>query len=156
MASRVPSGSASGAGAALMLLGLLLALPGCAFASREAARGERIFNGREALPARLDGHDTPLPSQLGKCVACHGGGRQTRLEAGLAPPLTANVLTRAIARRGGKPYAYDRESFCTTLRTGIDPQYVMMLRTMPRFEVSNEQCAALWSYLTEKKHDSQR
>lgn len=142
--------------AAPAVLAMLIAPAGVAYASKEVARGERIFNGRETVPARLDGHDRALPAQLGKCIACHGTTPRSGIEAGVAPPLTGDALTSARSRRGGKPFAYDRQTFCSTLRTGMDPQYVIMLRTMPRFEVSEEQCRALWSYLTEQRHDRQR
>lgn len=135
----------------------LLVVSSIVHGAGDAARGERIFLGREGVPARLAGHDRPLPPHAARCAACHEPARRAGApQEDLAPPLNPDTLTRAMPRRGGKPYAYDRDSFCSTLRTGIDPQYVVMRRAMPRFDATAEQCAALWSYLTRYSHDRQR
>jgi hypothetical protein len=52
-----------------------------------------------------------------------------------------------MARRGGPPSRYDAHALCTLLQTGVDPSHVMVARTMPRFEIDNLQCEALWQYL---------
>lgn len=52
--------------------------------------------------------------------------------------------------RGGPPVAYEAATFCRTLRTGVDPAHVVLPRAMPRFEVDDVQCAALWDYLTQE------
>lgn len=112
-----------------------------------AARGKNIFHGQEAVKGKLYGHSEALPAQLAKCVSCHAPAK-TKSKEKFAPLLTRSWLTETQARRGGPAYAYQKDSFCNTVKTGIDPEYVVLLRTMPRFDLSDEQCLALWTYLT--------
>jgi cytochrome c553 len=122
-----------------------------AAAAAAAARGERLFDGREPLAGKLAGHTAGLPSGLGACMACHGSAASSSaLEARAAPPLGCTTLARIRERRGEPPFAYDRDSFCRTLRTGINPNEVVLQRTMPRFALEQGQCDALWAYLTTK------
>lgn len=120
-------------------------------ASAAAARGERLFDGREALQGRLAGHTASLPSGQGACLACHGrAASSSPLETRSAPALGCTTLSRLRARRGEPPFAYDRNGFCRAVRTGINPNEVVLQRTMPRFELEQAQCDALWAYLTTK------
>lgn len=140
-------------------LGLLLAVSigptKAASSPDENARGKRIFNGEEALQGKITGHSSNLPASLGRCASCHASVVPPRLEAQLearaAPLLDHTSLLEKQARRGGPPSAYDKNSFCQALRTGIDPQYIILTRTMPRFEVDEAQCNALWVYLTRER-----
>ena len=50
--------------------------------------------------------------------------------------------------RGGPPSGYDRGTLCRLLREGIDPAHVMVTRTMPRFDLDDAACAALWTHLS--------
>jgi len=111
------------------------------------SRGERLFEGTEPLAGTLSGHDASLPPAATRCVHCHAGpGKASAATAGMLP-LGPHHLLEARARRGGPPVAYDQASFCRTLRTGIDPASIILPRSMPRFEVDDAQCAALWAYL---------
>jgi hypothetical protein len=115
-----------------------------------AARGARLFEGTEPLAGTLSGHGTPLPVDATRCIQCHDGpGRPGAAPAGFAPPLDRRQLREARPRRGGPPVAYEQASFCRTLRTGVDPAHIVLPRAMPRFDVDDEQCAALWEYLTQ-------
>lgn len=119
--------------------------------SAAATRGERLFDGREALRGRLAGHTASLPPGQGACMACHGkAASSSPLEARAAPPLGCTTLSGVRERRGEPPFAYDPDNFCRTLRTGINPNAVVLLRTMPRFDIEQAQCEALWAYLTTK------
>ena len=53
-------------------------------------------------------------------------------------------------RRGGPASAYARESFCQSLQTGIDPAGVMFASSMPRYELTAGQCAALWDFVSSR------
>jgi hypothetical protein len=119
--------------------------------STDADRGRRLFDGREVTVARLPGHVDPLPQGLGACVNCHGNAKPSNLEARLAPALDRAMLLGWLPRRGGPMSAYNQDSFCRALRTGIDPAYIILARPMPRFEIDQAQCAALWTYLTESE-----
>lgn len=126
-----------------------------------AERGQRLFEGQVALTARLAGHAQPLPAQASRCVNCHGvaadAGAAARaaanLGAGAVPARRAPLLDRASLvqsqpRRGGPPSAYDSRALCQLLRSGVDPAQVLLPAVMPRYDVSDAQCADLWTYLT--------
>jgi hypothetical protein len=118
----------------------------------ERDRGKQIYLGEETVIGKIDGHISSLPPSLGKCVTCHTFARQSTLEAESAPLLHRSALLDPHSRRGGPGFSYDKTSFCKTVRTGIDPQYVVLSRAMPRFEISEAQCSALWTYLTDQRN----
>ena len=132
-----------------------------------AARGKALFEGDVALTARLVGHDQPLPVQATRCVNCHeaaatgaaGSAAAAAARAAAntgwsaplartAPPLDRARLTQPRSRRGGPASAYDAAALCRLLRTGVDPAQVLLPAVMPRYEISDEQCAELWSTLS--------
>jgi len=114
------------------------------------ARGARLFDGTEPLAGTLSGHSASLPGAATRCIQCHAGpGKSAAAVSGFAPPLDQRQLREVLPRRGGPPVAYERASFCRTLRTGIDPAHVTLPRAMPRFDADEGQCAALWDYLTQ-------
>jgi hypothetical protein len=138
------------------LLALLaLATTASADGAASAARGRQLFDGEFALAARIVGQDFALPAQASRCVNCHGPARSDATSSSTAgaqrigPALTANALTDAVRRRGGPPSRYDAASLCTLLRSGVDPAYVIILRTMPRYEISDADCRSLWLHLTD-------
>ena len=67
------------------------------------------------------------------------------------PGLTADSLTRDIPRRGGPPSHYDEAALCKLLSTGIDPAYIIIPRSMPRYDVAAADCTALWAYLSQRR-----
>ncbi len=113
-------------------------------------RGHRIFIGTEAITGKINGHQQPLPPQVAKCATCHTPSTRPQDSDQLAPLLNASWLQQAHPRRGGPAFAYTKDSLCQTMRTGMDPEYVILNRTMPRFDISDEQCRALWAFFTEK------
>lgn len=114
-------------------------------------RGKQIFQGKETVNGRIDGHSRNLPPQVAKCINCHAPAKGQKIDDQYAPLLNDRWLLQPRVRRGGPAFAYDQASFCKTIRTGTDPEYVILNRTMPRFDLSNEQCQALWAFLTEKR-----
>lgn len=147
----------------IALLGTLcLLLTSCLASSQEEEirqaqfrQGENIFVGKESLPAKIAGHQEALPPQAARCINCHVPAQSRAGKTESAPAFSNAWLQQVRVRRGGPAFAYGRESFCTTLRSGIDPEYVILSRTMPRFDISNEQCLSLWLYLTEKHGNEQ-
>ena len=130
--------------AAALALGLV-ALP----ATASVEDGRRLFAGEVVLQARLAGHTDSLPGVAIRCSNCHSSGASKRPgTSGYAPPLTARSLIEPRARRGGPPSQFDAVALCKVLRSGIDPAGVMVDTAMPRYEISNSQCASLWAYLT--------
>jgi hypothetical protein len=168
---------AGGAGAMLAAVSaalILAALAAPARANTSAAKappttapstpqelGEAIYHGHAAMPGRIRGHELTLPTQATRCINCHVGTRPPVLPSipnattqTFGPSLHADHLTRALPRRGGPPTRYDADSLCTLLRNGMDPAKIQMPRTMPLYEITNEQCQALWTYLTSRKPGS--
>lgn len=140
--------------------------PATALAADPAARdlGRRLFVGEAMVRGTITGHQNALPALASRCVNCHSASAAARDTAAasavsatasatttssFAPALTRQHLTGLIARRGGPPSRYDEASFCRLLRTGIDPAYVLIPRNMPRYELPDADCHALWAYLNE-------
>jgi len=147
---------------ALMITLWMITASGCALNQDDGAqqtpyeRGENIYLGKESTPARIAGHQDPLPPKFTRCINCHASGRTVSGNTESAPSLSRASLLQTQARRGGPAFAYERISFCATLRSGVDPEHVVLNRAMPRFDMDNEQCLALWLYLTEKRNDEKQ
>jgi cytochrome oxidase Cu insertion factor (SCO1/SenC/PrrC family) len=112
-----------------------------------ALPGRDIFDGRGSVIGVI-GADR-LESHASRCAGCHGasgkGGGEGRT---LVPALTKDSLTAMRARRGGPPSAYNEQSFCEGLRTGVDPAGVQYASLMPRYRIDGRSCRQLWSFLT--------
>jgi hypothetical protein len=126
--------------------------------SASKSRGNSIFHGEIVVPGRLEGHDTPLPAMAARCSNCHearnispaGGATNSGAPAttgSFAAPLNREWLSTDRPRRGGPPTHYRSSDLCALLRTGIDPGHIILPTIMPRYEISNMQCADLWTYL---------
>jgi len=96
-----------------------------------------------------------LPPAATRCINCHaptavreGAARAGLAEGSFGPLLNADLLQTPQARRGGPPSRYDSHSLCHLLRTGIDPAWVTLPRSMPRYELSDQDCTQLWQHLT--------
>lgn len=130
----------------------LAALGGTARASPDdaraarTARGARLFDGSDPMHGRLASHAQVLPSTASRCANCHQPPAP-RAAPALAPPLDASSLLAPQKRRGGPPSAYTADSFCATLRSGIDPAHVTLKAAMPRYDATDAQCADLWAFL---------
>ncbi|MDZ7812202.1 MAG: hypothetical protein U5L74_03400 [Ideonella sp.] len=123
-------------------------------------RGLALFSGASPLQGRVVGHHEDLPAAAVACINCHGDAASERprlaaaadaaASAGLAPrfapPLTAQHLALPLKRRGGPASHYEAASLCRLLREGLDPATVMIPQTMPRYQLSDTQCADLWQY----------
>jgi len=57
-------------------------------------------------------------------------------------------LLSSLPRRGGPPSRYELGAFCRLLRVGIDPASVVIPGNMPRYQVTDQECRELWTYLT--------
>ena len=114
---------------------------------RQSVTGQELFAGRGGLNASI-GADR-LDPQAARCSGCHGatgaGGGEGKT---VVPGLRGPALTKAAPRRGGPASTYTRETFCASLRTGIDPAGVQFSPVMPRYEIDSRSCAMLWGFLT--------
>lgn len=158
-ASRRGRRIALGAAATIAVLAGAWVALGAIDARREAAQGARAFDGRSPLVGRIDGHAAPLPAAALACANCHlpsarpAGASGPTVGAGAAtarfgPVLDRAGLTAPVARRGGPPSRFDERAFCRLLRTGEDPAGVLLPRTMPRYEIDDDDCRRLWRHVT--------
>lgn len=127
---------------------VLVGLTACGLVPQEQLRqlGQRWFNGATPLQARMVGHAQDLPAGAAACINCHGAGASNER---FAVALNRTWLTQPQTRRGGPLSRYDATSFCRVLRDGIDPAWVVVNQTMPRYQVTDLQCRALWTHLTQ-------
>jgi hypothetical protein len=117
-----------------------------------ATDGKALFTGQTPIAARLVGHAETLPVQASRCSNCHAvNPPRSPIAASFAPVLDAPSLLSPISRRGGPPSKFDSASLCKLLRDGIDPAWIVLPATMPRYTVSDDQCLALWSFLVKPK-----
>jgi hypothetical protein len=139
------------------LLGAIALLAGFGtWALRSATRGEslqlgqQLFGGDVALKGQMTGDDTSLPPEAVRCANCHGERENSGPSERLGPALEASSLLRPLPRRGGPASSYDLATFCRLLREGIDPAQVVIPKAMPRYAVTEQQCQALWAYVTSR------
>jgi hypothetical protein len=107
--------------------------------------GCSIFSGQHAIPAHLRDDDRPLPAWTTRCINCH---TRTEPAAAFAPSLTPGYLLGATSRRGGPPSRYNAVAFCRALKDGVDPAGVVLRKSMPHYQISDIECAALWRFVT--------
>ncbi len=130
---------------------MLVCLVGSARADDQASSGEKLYRGALPLKGTIFGHDMALPTAVVACTNCHTGEAQNATADALgAPNLRGGWLAEYRSRRNGPLGHYEETSFCQALRTGIDPVYVTLPIQMPRFTISDQDCAALWAYLDAK------
>jgi len=108
--------------------------------------GRKLVLGVEPLKGRMVGHDLDLPTATVRCQNCHKIGQEPGKS--FAPRLSQASLTGLVKRRGGPPSRYDVATFCGVLADGVDPAHVMIPQTMPRYNLTEQECAALWTYVT--------
>lgn len=113
-------------------------------------KGYALYHGHAPLEGRIAGHAEAMPAAVLGCAGCHDAPRADAAGNRTVPVLGRTVLAVPRVRRGGPDYVYSAESFCTLLRSGIDPAAVMTSRTMPRFAIDDADCAALWTYLEDR------
>ena len=116
--------------------------------SSTTSLGHALFVGKVPLSGRISSHPTALPPEVARCSNCHAVGEGREVPGSQAPPLTRAGLTELRPRRGGPPSNYSIQTFCTLLRTGKDPAYILISEQMPRYTITDDQCAALWRYVT--------
>lgn len=144
----------------VLVIGAALA-GGYAWWQRQAqlSEGEALFHGEQAMTATLAGQTLGLPTVATRCSNCHEARQPAPLSdqaassasaRTYASPLSAMWLQQARLRHGGPETVYDARSLCQLLRTGVDPAMIMVSTVMPRYQATEAQCAALWTYLTSR------
>ncbi len=112
------------------------------------AKGSELFSGAAPLQGRLYTQSEDMPTAVTRCANCHAHADSASVPYSNAPRLTQQWLEQDRKRRGGPRSHYDVASFCTLLRTGVGPDRILINVEMPRYSISDADCAALWSYLT--------
>ena len=144
------------------LIGLWVLLPAAraetpatpaASARADYVRGEALFSGTLVLQGRIYTHVADMPPIVVRCSNCHAVADGPDVPRSLAPRLTHDLLLFPRARRGGPPSHYNRDRFCTMLRRGVDPAFVMISVEMPRYTIDDANCRALWQYLIGSGHE---
>jgi hypothetical protein len=125
-------------------------LTASALGSNALLRGRALFRGQKPLEGRIRDHRDGLPPETVRCRNCHVVAGQPLPERAIAPRLDRSLLLSTRSRRGGPPSAYGPESFCKLLRTGVDPVYILIARSMPIYDVDDSQCRSLWLFLVER------
>jgi len=127
------------------VVGMLAACNGGA----DRERGRALFAGEAPLVARIAGHAETLPSIASRCANCHAFDRTSAAASAVSfgPALSPRFLREARSRRGGPASRFDAASLCQLLRTGVDPAYILIPRSMPMYEISDRDCRALWEYM---------
>lgn len=114
------------------------------------AIGKGSASGAALTPASAPTTAPVNPAASRRASALGAPGAASTPAASFGPGLTADSLTRDIPRRGGPPSHYDEAALCKLLLTGIDPAYIIIPRSMPRYDVAAADCSALWAYLSQR------
>jgi hypothetical protein len=117
-------------------------------AEASISAGRRMFFGDTPLRGVIVGQSEHLPASVVACANCHAAGSPSSGKP-IGPPLNRATLTEPRSRRYGPPSRFSLESFCRLLQAGVDPAYIVITRSMPRYALGAGQCLALWRYLTE-------
>jgi hypothetical protein len=142
----------------LLLLGGVALLAGLARAADpptdpQLLRGQALFTGTLDLHGRIRTHLVDLPPQVVVCGNCHAAGSGPDVPRSLAPRLTRDLLIAPRARRGGPVTIYNVDRFCTLLRKGTDPAYVLLSVEMPTYTLDDADCRALWQFVMRSEHE---
>jgi hypothetical protein len=111
-------------------------------------KGQALFSGTIELHGRMYTHVADMPPRVVRCSNCHAVADGPDVPRSQAPRLTPGLLILPRARRGGPPSHYSRDGFCTLLRKGVDPAFVMISVEMPRYSIDDADCGAIWRYVT--------
>jgi hypothetical protein len=119
-------------------------------ADAAALRGAQLYDGRLPLTGQLRGHSDALPAAALRCSNCHEPSNASVTSASFAPRLDTRSLTQFEARRGAPQTRYDADTLCRVLRSSVDPGLVLLRKPMPQYHVTDDDCQALWLFLSQR------
>jgi hypothetical protein len=64
--------------------------------------------------------------------------------------MSAQAVNQPRRARNGPLGHYEWPTFCSALRTRVDPVYITLPIQMPRYTIFDQDCAALWAFLDAK------
>lgn len=119
-------------------------------------RGEQIFThgsspSGDAITAYVGAESVALPASVVPCASCHGEDGRGRPEGGVVPSdITWAHLTKSYGHRhdyGRTHPAFDSESVIAAITHGVDPAGNTLSDVMPRYDMSQQDMAALLGYI---------
>jgi len=126
------------------------------------SRGKQIYfegsspNGGEII-AIVGTEGVTLPASVVPCASCHGTDGLGRREGGVIPPdLRWSELTKVyghVHEDGRKHQAFDESSVARLIRTGVDPDFNKLDKSMPLYTMSIEDMDSLIAYMRFLEHD---
>lgn len=125
--------------AAALGMTLASAAPGGHAAEAELQLGHALFTADTAL---LEAPIAAISGRYRPCHFCHGRDGAGGIE-GNAPPIAWEELTRPTALRP----AHSAADFHRAVTEGIDPNGQTLSRIMPRYDLTQQETAALAAYL---------
>ena len=141
---------------AAMLLAFLFAPQAPAEPTAAQSRGKQIYfegtspSGGE-ITASVGTEGVTLPASAVPCASCHGSDGLGRREGGVVPPdIRWSELTKVyghVHEDGRKHQAFDQMSVARVIRTGLDPDFNKLDRSMPLYNLSVEDMDSLVAYL---------
>jgi ABC-type branched-subunit amino acid transport system substrate-binding protein len=128
----------------------------------EQSRGKQIYfegsspSGGE-ISAIVGTEGVSLPATAVPCASCHGSDGLGRREGGVIPPdLRWSELTKVyghVHEDGRKHQAFDEMSLARLIRSGLDPDFNKLDKSMPLYTMSVEDMDNLIAYLRFIEHD---
>ena len=122
----------------------------------EQSRGKQIYfegtspSGGE-ITAIVGTEGVTLPASAVPCASCHGSDGLGRREGGVIPPdIRWSELTKVyghVHEDGRKHPAFDEMSVARLIRSGLDPDFNKLDKSMPLYDLSVEDMDSLVAYL---------
>jgi ABC-type branched-subunit amino acid transport system substrate-binding protein len=148
--------------AAMLLAFLFVPFPAVAEPTEAQGRGKQIYfegsspSGGE-ITAVVGTEAVSLPASAVPCASCHGSDGLGRREGGVIPPdIRWSELTKVyghVHEDGRKHQAFDEMSVARLIRTGVDPDFNKLDKSMPLYDLSVKDMDSLVAYLRFLEHD---
>jgi ABC-type branched-subunit amino acid transport system substrate-binding protein len=135
--------------------------PGESGFTLEERRGKEIYFGTTSPPAvtaRVGSPPSEAPATMLACATCHGSDGRGRVEGGVASSdITWEALTKpyGVTHRSGRTHPpYTERLLVRAIALGVDPAGQPLHVSMPRFQMSHVDAAALTRYLKRLSTDT--
>jgi ABC-type branched-subunit amino acid transport system substrate-binding protein len=146
----------------MLLAFLFMPLSVVAEPTTAQSRGKQIYlegtspSGGE-ITAIVGTEGVTLPASVVPCASCHGSDGLGRREGGVIPSdIRWSELTKGyghLHEDGRKHQAFDDNSVARLIRTGLDPDFNQLDKSMPLYDLSVKDMDSLIAYLRFLEHD---